>query len=124
MRCVRPGAAGVVAGQIIDASGALLDCSYNRRVISADLASLRAIPKRLVVVQEVSKFEPLLAGLAGGLCTHLVVSAAMAQAPSRPRKGQRCARHHRAGRPRRRPVIRPSRHSCFKPSIEQPDKAT
>jgi DNA-binding transcriptional regulator LsrR (DeoR family) len=72
------GAAGVVAGQIIDASGTLLDCSYNRRVISADLASLHAIPKRLVVVQEASKFEPLLAGLAGGLCTHLVVSAAMA----------------------------------------------
>ena len=46
------GAAGVVAGQIIDGKGALLDCSYNRRVISADLASLRAIPKRLVVVQE------------------------------------------------------------------------
>jgi DNA-binding transcriptional regulator LsrR (DeoR family) len=73
------GAAGVVAGQIIDGNGALLDCSYNRRCISADLASLRHIPKRLVVVQEVSKFEPLLAGLAGGLCTHLVVSAAMAK---------------------------------------------
>ncbi len=74
----REGAAGVIAGQIIDAEGALLDCSYNRRAISADLASLRAIPKRLVVVQEPSKFEPLLAGLAGGLCTHLVVNAAMA----------------------------------------------
>ena len=73
------GAAGVVAGQIIDAKGALLDCSYNRRCISADLASLRAIPKRLVVVQEANKFEPLLAGLAGGLCTHLVVNAAMAK---------------------------------------------
>jgi DNA-binding transcriptional regulator LsrR (DeoR family) len=73
------GAAGVVAGQIIDSKGALLDCSYNRRCISADLSSLRAIPKRLVVVQEASKFEPLLAGLAGGLCTHLVVNAAMAK---------------------------------------------
>jgi DNA-binding transcriptional regulator LsrR (DeoR family) len=73
------GAAGVVAGQIIDGKGALLDCSYNRRCISADLASLRAIPKRLVVVQEANKFEPLLAGLAGGLCTHLVVNAAMAK---------------------------------------------
>ena len=54
-------------GQIIDAGGAALDCSYNRRVISADLASLRAIPKRLVVVQEANKFEPLVAGIAGGL---------------------------------------------------------
>jgi DNA-binding transcriptional regulator LsrR (DeoR family) len=75
----REGAAGVVAGQIIDNKGALLDCSYNRRCISADLASLRAIPRRLVVVQEENKFEPLLAGLAGGLCTHLVINAAMAR---------------------------------------------
>jgi DNA-binding transcriptional regulator LsrR (DeoR family) len=75
----REGAAGVVAGQIIDGNGALLDCGYNRRVISADLASLRAISKRLVVVQEPSKFEPLLAAVAGGLCTHLVVNATMAQ---------------------------------------------
>jgi DNA-binding transcriptional regulator LsrR (DeoR family) len=73
------GAAGVVAGQIIDGKGALLDCSYNRRCISADLASLHDIPKRLVVVQEASKFEPLLAGLTGGLCTHLVVNAAIAK---------------------------------------------
>ena len=75
----RAGAAGVIAGQIIDASGAALDCSYNRRVISADLASLRAIPKRLVVAQEASKFEPLVAAIAGGLCSHLVISAPMAR---------------------------------------------
>lgn len=73
------GAAGVIAGQIIDAEGKVLDCSYNRRVISAELASLRAIARRLVVVQEDSKFEPLLAAIAGGLCTHLVVGAHMAQ---------------------------------------------
>jgi DNA-binding transcriptional regulator LsrR (DeoR family) len=75
----KQGAAGVIAGQIIDQDGKLLDCSYNRRVISAELASLRAIPKRLVVVQEESKFEPLLAAITGGLCTHLVVGARMAQ---------------------------------------------
>ena len=74
------GAAGVIAGRIIDASGQALDCSYNRRVISADLSSLRAdSEKRLIVVQEDSKFEPLLAALAGGLCTHLVVGAGMAR---------------------------------------------
>ena len=43
----------------IDAEGKALDCSYNRRVISAELSSLRAIEKRLMVVQEDSKFEPL-----------------------------------------------------------------
>jgi DNA-binding transcriptional regulator LsrR (DeoR family) len=48
-------------------------------VISAELASLRAIARRLMVVQEDSKFEPLLAAIAGGLCTHLVVCAHMAQ---------------------------------------------
>jgi DNA-binding transcriptional regulator LsrR (DeoR family) len=73
------GAAGVIAGQIIDADGKLLDCSYNRRVISAELSSLRAIDRRLMVVQEDSKFEPLLAAIAGGLCTHLVIGARMAQ---------------------------------------------
>jgi DNA-binding transcriptional regulator LsrR (DeoR family) len=73
------GAAGVIAGQIIDAEGKVLDCSYNRRVISAELASLRAIARRLMVVQEDSKFEPLLAAITGGLCTHLVVGAHMAQ---------------------------------------------
>jgi len=75
----KQGAAGVIAGQIIDANGKALDCSYNRRVISADLPSLSAIGKRLMVVQEDSKFEPLLAAHAGGLFTHLVVGARMAQ---------------------------------------------
>ena len=73
------GAAGVIAGRIIDAQGRALDCDYNSRLISADLGALRAIPKRLVVVQEGSKFEPLKAALAGGLCTHLVLGADMAQ---------------------------------------------
>ncbi len=73
------GAAGVIAGQIIDSRGVALDCSYNRRVISAELSSLRAIPRRLMVVPEAAKFEPLLAAIAGGLCTHLVVDAAMAR---------------------------------------------
>ncbi len=75
----KEGAAGVIAGQVIDGSGAVLDCSYNKRVISAELSSLRAIGKRLMVVQEDSKFEPLLAAIAGGLCTHLVIGARMAE---------------------------------------------
>ena len=53
------GAAGVIAGRVIDANGGSLDCSYNRRLISADIASLRRIPKRLVVVQEDNKLKPL-----------------------------------------------------------------
>jgi DNA-binding transcriptional regulator LsrR (DeoR family) len=73
------GAAAVIAGRVIDADGASLDCSYNRRLISADISALRTIPKRLLVVQEEKKFEPLKAALAGGLCTHLVLSARMAR---------------------------------------------
>lgn len=72
------GAAGVIAGQIIDAEGKLIDCSYNRRMISADFDSIRAIPRRLMVVQEDQKFEPLLAALAGRFFTHLVVTSRMA----------------------------------------------
>ena len=73
------GAAGVIAGQMIDAKGDLLDCDYNRRVISADFASLRQIPRRMVVVQESAKLEPLRAALAGRFATHLVLSQGMAQ---------------------------------------------
>nr|WP_295467955.1 sugar-binding transcriptional regulator [Mesorhizobium sp.] len=73
------GAAGVIAGQVIDRNGLLLDCDYNRRVISADLESLKAIPRRLLVVQEESKLEPLRAALAGGFCSHLVATATIAR---------------------------------------------
>lgn len=72
------GAAGVIAGQIIDARGALLDCSYNRRIISADFDAIRAIPRRLVVVQEDDKLDALRAALAGRFATHLVLTARMA----------------------------------------------
>jgi DNA-binding transcriptional regulator LsrR (DeoR family) len=73
------GATGVIAGQIIDADGALLPCDYNRRMISADFDAIRAIPRRLVVVQEDDKFEPLKAALKGGFATHLVVTSDMAR---------------------------------------------
>lgn len=73
------GAAGVIAGLIIDAAGQVLDCDYNRRVIAADLDSLRAIPRRLLVVQEEAKLAPLRAAIAGGLCTHLVTTARLAE---------------------------------------------
>lgn len=73
------GAAGVIAGQIIDAEGQWLDCAHNRRCISADLGSIRAIAKRMMVVQEDSKFEPLVAAIKGGFASHLVVTTSMAR---------------------------------------------
>lgn len=73
------GAVGVIAGQLIDANGQLMDCAYNRRCISAELSSIRAIPKRMMVVQEENKFEPLVAAIKGGLVSHLVVTTSMAQ---------------------------------------------
>lgn len=71
------GAIGVIAGQLIDAQGQIVDCAYNRRLISADLGSIRSIPKRMMVVAEDHKFEALLAALRGGYVSHLVISAAM-----------------------------------------------
>ena len=38
------GAAGVIAGQVIDRDGAIMDCEHNRRCISADLDMVRNIP--------------------------------------------------------------------------------
>jgi DNA-binding transcriptional regulator LsrR (DeoR family) len=73
------GAAGVIAGQIIDTEGQWLDCAHNRRCISADLGSIRAIAKRMMVVQEDSKFEPLVAAIKGGFASHLVVTTSMAR---------------------------------------------
>ncbi|CAN7698425.1 sugar-binding transcriptional regulator [Rhizobium sp. LjRoot98] len=73
------GAAGVIAGQIIDHAGQWLDCAYNRRCISADLDSIRAIGKRMMVVQEDGKFEPLVAAIKGGFASHLVVTTSMAR---------------------------------------------
>ncbi len=73
------GAAGVIAGQIIDGNGQWLDCAHNRRCISADLDSIRAIGKRMMVVQEDSKFDPLVAAIKGGFASHLVVTTSMAR---------------------------------------------
>jgi len=73
------GAAGVIAGQLIDMDGQWLDCAHNRRCISADLDSIRKIPKRMLVVQEDSKYEPLVAAIKGGFASHLMVTASMAK---------------------------------------------
>jgi DNA-binding transcriptional regulator LsrR (DeoR family) len=73
----RQGARGVIAGQLIDGDGTPMDCAHNRRSISADLNIIRAIPKRMMVVQEDSKFEPLVASLKGGFASHLIITASM-----------------------------------------------
>lgn len=81
------GGVGVIAGQVIAADGSLLDCDYNRRMISADFDAIRAIPRRLMVVQEEEKFEPLLAAAKGRFFTHLVLTSRMARRllePSKP----------------------------------------
>jgi DNA-binding transcriptional regulator LsrR (DeoR family) len=73
------GAVGVIAGQLIDQNGQWMDCAHNRRCISADLDSIRAIKKRMLVVQEDNKFEPLIAALKGGFASHLVITSSMAR---------------------------------------------
>ena len=75
----KAGAAGVIAGQLITPDGQWLDCAYNRRCISADLHSIRAIGKRMLVVREDNKFGPLMAALRGGFASHLIVTSSMAR---------------------------------------------
>lgn len=73
------GARGVIAGQVIDGDGQWMDCEHNRRCISADLTSIRKIGKRMMVVQEEAKFEPLVAAIKGQFVSHLVVTTSMAR---------------------------------------------
>lgn len=73
------GARGVIAGQVIDGDGQWMDCEHNRRCISADLTSIRQIGKRMMVVQEEAKFEPLVAAIKGQFVSHLVVTTSMAR---------------------------------------------
>lgn len=47
--CRAMGAVGVIAGRLIDESGKELECHYNRRIISADLATLRQIPNDMLL---------------------------------------------------------------------------
>jgi DNA-binding transcriptional regulator LsrR (DeoR family) len=75
----KAGAVGVVAGQLIDRQGDPLDCAFNRRCISADLSSIRGIPKRMMVVREKIKFDALVAAIRGHLVSHLVLSTSMAR---------------------------------------------
>src|SRR5690606_25940274 len=75
----RKGGVGVIAGQIITEEDTLLDCYYNRRMISADFDAIRAIPRRLMVVQQDEKFAPLLPALKGRFSTHLVQTSRMAK---------------------------------------------
>ncbi|RCS25337.1 sugar-binding transcriptional regulator [Phyllobacterium salinisoli] len=75
----KAGAGGVIAGQIIDRNGRWMDCAHNRRCISADLDTIRTIPKRMMVVEEDAKFEPLVAAIKGGFVSHLVVTTSMAR---------------------------------------------
>lgn len=73
------GAAGVIAGQLIDHDGARMDCPHNRRCISADLATVRKIQRRLMVVLEDNKFDPLVAAIKGGFASHLIATTSMAK---------------------------------------------
>ena len=73
------GARGVIAGQVIDGDGQWMDCAHNRRCISASIDSIRSIPRRMMVVEQMEKFDALYAAIRGGLVSHLVVTASMAK---------------------------------------------
>lgn len=72
------GAVGVLCGRLIDAEGRIMDVALHRRMIGIAEDQIRAIPVRLGVVGGVDRLEPLLAALAGGWITHLVVDESLA----------------------------------------------
>ncbi len=77
-QCRAMGAVGVIAGRLIDQNGNELKCEYNRRIISADLQTLRQIPKRYVVVDSCEKTAGLLGSIRGGLVSHMVITKSVA----------------------------------------------
>jgi len=53
--------------------------AHNRRRLSADPATIRALDKRLPAVQDNGKLEPHAAAVRGGFASHRVVTQSMAE---------------------------------------------
>lgn len=75
---VASGAVAQINARMIDAAGAEIDCSYNRRLVAMELDDFRRIPRRLCLVPAVEKVAALRAALAGGHVSHLVITSSVA----------------------------------------------
>jgi deoxyribonucleoside regulator len=74
------GATGVVCGRIIDRSGLELDGPLKERMMAIELEDLRGLDIGLLVSTGEDRVLPMLSALEGRYATHLVTSAATAEA--------------------------------------------
>lgn len=75
-----PSIVGDVCYNFIDRHGHLVDCAWNRRVISLDLESLRKVPMVIAVAEGTEKLQGIAAALAGGILDVLVTDSQTAEA--------------------------------------------
>ncbi len=71
------GAVGIICARFIDAKGRALQIAPDDRLIAADIATLRKVRKRLLVVCGIDREDATRAAIAGGLATHLCVDEAL-----------------------------------------------
>jgi deoxyribonucleoside regulator len=71
------GAVGIICARFTDAKGQALQLAPVDRLIAADIATLRKVRKRLLVVCGVDREDATRAAIAGGLATHLCVDEAL-----------------------------------------------
>jgi deoxyribonucleoside regulator len=76
----RLGAVGDVCGHHFGVDGAMVDAELSRRVVSIDLASLRAIPRVIGIASGVAKAEALVGALRARLVNVVVTDDATARA--------------------------------------------
>lgn len=85
----RRGAVGHILGRFVDANGATVPTTLDRRVIGLELDALHRIPMVVAVAAGAQKAEAIAAALRGGYVDALVVDITAAQAlahlPERPR---------------------------------------
>lgn len=74
-----PAIVGDVCYNFIDRQGKLVDCAWNRRVISIDLESLRNIPLVIAVAEGTEKLQGIAAALAGHIIDVLVTDSQTAE---------------------------------------------
>lgn len=95
-RCAALGVVGDVAGHLLDAAGATVDCDLGARTVRLGRAALAAIPEVVAVAVGDAKVDVLLAALRSGL-VDVVVSDAATVAAVLARDEQHHEQHHDLG---------------------------
>jgi DNA-binding transcriptional regulator LsrR (DeoR family) len=77
---VENGAAGVLCGRFITATGKPVKGDMDDRMIGVDLENLLGLDMGILVSEGADKVQPMLAAIAGGYVTHVITNAATAKA--------------------------------------------